>query len=31
MFTRIQALRFRCLRSVDQELGRFVTLGRMTL
>jgi predicted ATPase len=26
MFTRIQALRFRCLRSVDQELGRFVTL-----
>jgi predicted ATPase len=26
MFTRIQALRFRCLRSVDQEFGRFVTL-----
>lgn len=26
MFTRIQALRFRCLRSVDQELGRFMTL-----
>lgn len=26
MFTRIQALRFRCLRSVDQELGRFITL-----
>lgn len=26
MFTRIQALRFRCLRSVDQELGRFATL-----
>jgi predicted ATPase len=26
MFTRIQANRFRCLRSVDQELGRFVTL-----
>lgn len=26
MFTRIQALRFRCLRSVDQELGRFVAL-----
>lgn len=26
MFTRIQALSFRCLRSVDQELGRFVTL-----
>ncbi|MCU0750247.1 MAG: AAA family ATPase, partial [Akkermansiaceae bacterium] len=26
MFTRIQALRFRCLRSVDQELGGFVTL-----
>ncbi len=26
MFTRIQALHFRCLRSVDQELGRFMTL-----
>ena len=26
MFTRIQALRFRCLRYVDQRLGRFVTL-----
>ncbi|MEI7912632.1 MAG: ATP-binding protein [Verrucomicrobiota bacterium] len=26
MFTRIQAIRFRCLRSVDQQLGRFVTL-----
>ncbi|NKB72638.1 MAG: AAA family ATPase [Candidatus Latescibacteria bacterium] len=26
MFTRIQALHFRCLRSVDQELGRFATL-----
>lgn len=26
MFSRIQALRFRCLRSVDQELGRFATL-----
>ena len=26
MFTRIQALRFRCLRSVDQKLGRFTTL-----
>ena len=26
MFTRIQALRFRCLRSVDQELGRFTAL-----
>lgn len=26
MFTRIQALRFRCLRCVDQELGRFITL-----
>lgn len=26
MFTRIQALRFRCLRCVDQELGRFTTL-----
>lgn len=26
MFTRIQALRFRCLRYVDQELGRFTTL-----
>lgn len=25
-FTRIQALRFRCLRYVDQELGRFTTL-----
>lgn len=26
MFTRIQALRFRCLRSIDQELGRFTVL-----
>jgi predicted ATPase len=26
MFTRVQALRYRCLRSVDQELGRFATL-----
>jgi predicted ATPase len=26
MFTRIQALRFRCLRYVDQRLGRFATL-----
>jgi len=26
MFTRVQALRFRCLRYVDQELGRFTTL-----
>ncbi len=26
MFTRIQALRFRCLRHVDQRIGRFATL-----